>query len=209
MIQINKVTKSFYKKCVLKEVDAKIKRGSICGLIGSNGAGKSTLLRCISGVYKPLSGEILVDGQIVYENPEVKQKIFFLADEFYFPKNADMEHMAKFYKSYYLAYDIDYFHSLCETFCLNPEKKLQSFSKEMRRQAAMVLALASRPEVLLLDDGFDGLNPEVKDTMRQLLCRDVADRAMTVLLSSHSLREIQDLCDQLLFLHDGRILLDQ
>lgn len=97
MIQINKVTKSFYKKSVLNEVDAKIERGSICGLIGSNGAGKSTLLRCISGVYKPLSGEILVDGQIVYENPDVKQKIFFLADEFYFPKNADMEHMAKFY----------------------------------------------------------------------------------------------------------------
>lgn len=92
---------------------------------------------------------------------------------------------------------------------MNPEKKLQSFSKEMRWQAAMVLALSSRPEVLLLDESFDGLDPEVKDTMRQLLCRDVADRAMTVLLSSHSLREIQDLCDQLLFLHDGKILLDQ
>ena len=209
MIELKNLSKGFEDKMVLKGVTTKIASGSICGLIGSNGAGKSTLLRCIRGVYKPLSGEILVDGQELYENPVVKQKMFFQADESYFPGGADMEHMAQFYKSYYQAYDIDYFHSLCETFRLDSKKKLQSFSKGMRRQAAMVMALASRPEVLLLDESFDGLDPVVKDAMRKLLCCEVADRAMTVLVSSHSLRELQDLCDQLLFLHDGKILLDQ
>ncbi|MBP3295598.1 MAG: ABC transporter ATP-binding protein [Lachnospiraceae bacterium] len=209
MIELKNLSKGFEDKMVLKGVTTKIASGSICGLIGSNGAGKSTLLRCISGVYKPVSGEMLVDGQEVYENPVVKQKMFFQADDSYFPSGADMEHMAWFYKSYYQAYDLDYFHFLCETFRLDPKKKLQSLSKGMRRQAAMVMALASRPEVLLLDESFDGLDPVVKDAMRKLLCCEVADRAMTVLVSSHSLRELQDLCDQLLFLHDGKILLDQ
>ena len=120
-----------------------------------------------------------------------------------------MERMAKFYKLYYRDYDMDYFHSLCETFYLDPKMKLQSFSKGMRRQAAMLLALASKPEVLLMDESFDGLDPVVKDAMRKLLCHIVADRNMTVLLSSHSLRELQDLCDRLLFLHNGQIILDQ
>ena len=109
MIELKNLSKGFEDKMVLKGVTTKIASGSICGLIGSNGAGKSTLLRCISGVYKPLSGEILVDGQELYENPVVKQKMFFQADESYFPGGADMEHMAQFYKSYYQAYDIDYF----------------------------------------------------------------------------------------------------
>lgn len=209
MIEISNLSKSFNDHMVLVGVGTKIEKGSICGLIGSNGAGKSTLLRCVSGVYKPQEGEVRIDGEPVYENADAKQKLFFLADEAYFPGGADMEHMAKFYASYYSGYDMAYFHSLCESFRLDPKKKLQGFSKGMKRQASMVLAFAARPEVLLLDESFDGLDPVVREAMRKLLYREVADRGMTVLLSSHSLRELQDLCDQLLFLHSGKILLDQ
>ncbi|MCR4640549.1 MAG: ABC transporter ATP-binding protein [Lachnospiraceae bacterium] len=209
MIEIEKLSRGFEDKMVLKAVGTKIAAGSICGLIGSNGAGKSTLLRCVSGVYRPQEGEVRIGGKSVYEAPEVKEKLFFLADEAYFPLGADMKELARFYACYYPAYDMDFFHSLCESFRLDPKKKLQGFSKGMKRQAAMVLAFAARPEVLLLDESFDGLDPVVREAMRKVLCREVADRRMTALISSHSLRELQDLCDQLLFLHEGKILLDR
>ena len=209
MIEIENLSKGFEDKMVLKGVATKIASGSICGLIGSNGAGKSTLLRCVSGVYRPLEGEVRIGGASVYEDPAVKEKLFYLADEAYFPQGADMKEMARFYACYYPAYDMEFFHTLCESFRLDPKKRLQGFSKGMKRQAAMVLAFAARPAVLLLDESFDGLDPVVREAMRKLLCREVADRGLTVLISSHSLRELQDLCDQLLFLHDGKILLDQ
>ena len=209
MIEIEKLSRGFEDKMVLKAVETKIAAGSICGLIGSNGAGKSTLLRCVSGVYRPQEGEVRIGGKSVYEAPEVKEKLFFMADEAYFPLGADMKELARFYACYYPAYDMDFFHSLCESFRLDPKKKLQGFSKGMKRQAAMVLAFAARPEVLLLDESFDGLDPVVREAMRKILCREVADRRMTALISSHSLRELQDLCDQLLFLHEGKILLDR
>ncbi|MBR1470824.1 MAG: ABC transporter ATP-binding protein [Lachnospiraceae bacterium] len=209
MVEIENLSKGFENEMILKGVGTRIANGSICGLVGSNGAGKSTLLRCISGVYRPQEGEVRIGGESVYDAPGVKEKIFYLADESYFPVGADLKTMAKLYAHYYPAFDMAYFKELCKTFQLNAKKRLQSFSKGMRRQAALILAFSTRPQYLLLDESFDGLDPIVRRLARQLLCREVAERGMTVVISSHSLRELEDLCDQLLFLHQGKLLLDQ
>ncbi|MCR5120704.1 MAG: ABC transporter ATP-binding protein [Lachnospiraceae bacterium] len=212
MIRVNNVTKAFGKHEALKNVNCTFPSGSICGIVGSNGAGKSTLLRLISGVYKADKGEILIGEDpflMVYENPEAKNKIFYLSDEPYFPQEADLNHMSSLYASFYPGFDAEYFNKITDGLKLDRNAKLSTFSKGMRRQSAVALALAVRSEYLLLDETFDGIDPIVRGHIRRVICEDVADRNTTVILTSHSIREMEDFCDQFAFIHKGGLLFEK
>ena len=208
MITVKNVTKTFGSFTALKNVSATIADGGIYGMVGENGAGKSTFLRLLAGVYRPTSGEISFDGAPVYENPAVKQKIVFLGDTLYFLPQATMKKMADFYKAVYPTFSAKRFSKLADTFSLDVKANINTFSKGMKRQAAAVLALAAMPQVLLLDETFDGLDPAARGTLKQVLYDDVLSRGTTFLLTSHSLRELDDTCDRLALLHKGGLILE-
>ncbi|MBR5485762.1 MAG: ABC transporter ATP-binding protein [Oscillospiraceae bacterium] len=190
----------------LDALTTQINAGSIYGLVGSNGAGKSTFLRLIAGVYRPDGGTVEFNGQEVFENEKVKSNIFFLADELYFPPAATINSLAQFYKELYPNWSDETFKMLCGLFPLDANKKLEKFSKGMRRQAALIIALSCRPQLMLLDEAFDGLDPVIRTLLRKLLADDVAQRGSTIIIASHNLRELEDFCDQVGVLHKGRIL---
>ena len=208
MISVTGLTKIFDGYKALENVNCQIPEGCIYGMVGSNGAGKSTFLRLISGIYKPDFGTIEVDNQPVYENPDIKSQIAFVPDDLYFLNNASMNRMAKMYGHYYSNFDEERFKFLAETFKLNPNKSLNTFSKGMRRQAAIILAVSCRPKYLFLDETFDGLDPVMRNLVKSLICKDVEERKATAILTSHSLRELEDTCDQLALLHKGGVLFE-
>ncbi|WP_312641552.1 ABC transporter ATP-binding protein [Hydrogenoanaerobacterium sp.] len=206
MIKATNLTKRFDDNIALASLTTEISAGSIYGLVGSNGAGKSTLLRLIAGVYRADEGSIEVDGQSTFENSQVKDKIFFLADELFFFSNSTMNQMAKFYSGLYENWSHVRYNQLCVTFPINANKRINTFSKGMQRQVAIILALSAQPDILLLDEAFDGLDPVIRGLVRKILADDVVTRGITVIISSHNLRELEDLCDQVGVLHNGRIL---
>lgn len=208
MISVTGLTKVFDNYKALENVTCQIPEGCIYGMVGSNGAGKSTFLRLISGIYKADSGTVEVDGEPVYENPAIKNKIAFVPDELYFLGNSNMNRMAKLYSHYYRDFDMERFKFLAETFKLNPAKSLNTFSKGMRRQAAIILAVSCRPKYLFLDETFDGLDPVMRNLVKSLICKDVEERKATAILTSHSLRELEDTCDQLALLHKGGLVFE-
>lgn len=208
MISVTGLTKIFDGYKALENVNCQIPEGCIYGMVGSNGAGKSTFLRLISGIYKPDFGTIEVDDQPVYENPAIKEQIAFVPDDLYFLNNASMNRMAKMYGHYYSNFDEERFKFLAETFKLNPNKSLNTFSKGMRRQAAIILAVSCRPKYLFLDETFDGLDPVMRNLVKSLICKDVEERKATAILTSHSLRELEDTCDQLALLHKGGVVFE-
>ena len=208
MISVTGLTKIFDGYKALENVNCQIPEGCIYGMVGSNGAGKSTFLRLISGIYKPDFGTIEVDNQPVYENPDIKSQIAFVPDDLYFLNNASMNRMAKMYGHYYSNFDEERFKFLAETFKLNPNKSLNTFSKGMRRQAAIILAVSCRPKYLFLDESFDGLDPVMRNLVKSLICKDVEERKATAILTSHSLRELEDTCDQLALLHKGGVVFE-
>lgn len=206
MIETNALVKRFGDFTALTSLTASIPRGSVYGLVGSNGSGKSTFLRLVSGVYMPDGGTLSVDGQPVYENTAVKSRIFFLADDLFFLPQSSMDDMARFYERAYPSFSREEYRKLCTIFPLDPKKKLSTFSKGMKRQAALLLGLSCRPDLLLLDEAFDGLDPVIRGAVRKLLSDEISDRELTVIITSHNLRELEDLCDQVGLLHQGRIL---
>jgi len=208
MITINGVTKCFGNHKALDAVDMNIDRGCIYGLVGTNGSGKSTLLRLISGVYSSNSGEIELDGQKVFENPEIKQRIFFVSDDLYFQPQSTLDSMAAFYKAAYPRWNNERYSKLCELFPIGTKKKLSTFSKGMRRQAALILALSTSPDYLLLDEAFDGLDPVIRHAVRKLISDMISEYNMTVVISSHNLRELEDFCDRVGLLHKGVLKLE-
>ncbi len=208
MIKVKNLTKEFDGFKALENVSFSIERGSIYGLVGANGAGKSTLLRVLSGVYAPEAGTVEIEGSPVYDNVEVKAKIVFVPDELYFLRGASLKRMEKLYKSVFSSFDSAYFDTLIETFKLDAKKPIQSFSKGLKRQAAILLALACRPQYLFLDETFDGLDPVVRNLVKSVVCREVEERQMTVVLSSHSLRELEGICDQLALLYEGGLVFE-
>lgn len=208
MIQVNGLTKKFDDFTALSALDCTIPDGCIYGLVGSNGAGKSTLLRLICGVYKPDKGNVALDGKNVYENPELKEKIAFVPDELYFLPQSSMQRMAELYAAVYPAFDMDRFAELTQSFKLNPRANLNTFSKGMRRQAATILALSCRTNYLFLDETFDGLDPIMRNLVKKVIYADVAERGATAVITSHSLRELEDTCDQLALLHRGGIVFE-
>ena len=182
--------------------------GCIYGLVGSNGAGKSTFLRLLSGVYRPDGGSIEIDGLPVWENPEAKNKIFYVPDDLYFLPQTNMKRMAGYYKAIYPKFNRERFDNLTATFGLDPEANLNTFSKGMRRQAATILALSTMPDYLFFDETFDGLDPVMRRLVKQVIYNDVIDRGTTTIITSHSLRELEDTCDQLALLHQGGIVFE-
>ena len=208
MITAIDLTKKFGDFTALDKVSCHIEEGSIYGMVGSNGAGKSTFLRVLAGVYKRNGGEISIDGEDVWENTEVKSRMVFVPDELYFLPGADIRRMGRLYKSVYKTFDDERFNMLLETFKLPPKKPIEMFSKGMKRQAAAILALSVRPEYLLFDETFDGLDPVMRKFVKSLICSDVAERKVTAIVTSHSLRELEDICDQLVLLHKGGVVLE-
>lgn len=208
MIEAKQLCKSFGEKEVLKDMNCTIKNGSIYGLIGANGAGKSTFLRLISGVYYPQSGFITVDGKEIYENNEVKKKIIFVADEFYIPQGITVKKQAAMYEALYGNFDHEYFEKNLEILSLKPDDKFANYSKGMKRQAIMLCALACKGDFYLFDETFDGLDPVVRNHMKKLLYAEIAERGATIVLTSHNLRELEDICDHLGVLYKGGIMFE-
>ena len=208
MIQVNNVTKKFGSFTALNNMSCKISDGCIYGLIGSNGAGKSTFLRLITGVYKPDEGQVLLDGEPVYENPAAKAKIAYVPDELFFLPGSSLNRMAKLYAAVFPDFSFERFHELIKLFGLSPEAPVNTFSKGMRRQGATLLALACRPKYIIFDETFDGLDPVMRNVVKQLITTDVLERQATAIITSHSLRELEDTCDQLSLLHKGGIIFE-
>ena len=209
MIELKNVCKQFEKHEALKNISMTIQKGSIFGLIGSNGAGKTTLLKLLAGIYRPEQGGITFDGEPVYENPTLKQQIVYIPDQPYFLPNYTAKQMADFYRSLYPNWNAERFLKFAEAFSLDVNKKLHTFSKGWQRQAAFILALAAQPEILFLDEPLDGLDPVVRKKVKNLLVQDVAAREMTILISSHNLREVEDLCDHVGIIHNGQMVLEK
>ena len=209
MIKAQSLVKCFGDFTALSSLDTEIHAGSIYGLVGSNGSGKSTFLRLASGVYMPDGGQVTVAGEPVYENIAVKERIFFVADDLYFLPQSTLEEMATFYKQIYRRFSDTKYKKLCTIFPLDPRQKLGTFSKGMKRQAALLLALSCEPDLLLRDEAFDGLDPVMRGAVKKLLSDDIASREMTVVITSHNLRELEDLCDHVGLLHQGKILFER
>lgn len=208
MINAENVTKHFQGFTALDHVTCNIEEGCIYGMVGSNGAGKSTFLRVLTGVYKADEGIAFYDGKSVYENPEVKENIVYVADELYFLAGVNMNKMAKLYASIYSQFDMKRFHHLTELFRLDPKKNIAGFSKGMKRQAAIILALSTKAKYMFFDETFDGLDPVMRNLVKKLICNDVAEYNTTAIITSHSLRELEDICDHLALLHKGGMVLD-
>ena len=210
MIQVNDVVKTFDGFRALDGLTMTVETGSIYGLVGPNGAGKSTILRHITGVYRPDSGSVLVDGQPVYENPAVKQKIAVIPDELYYFLSASTRDMMRFYRGLYPRFDDKRYEALKEAFPEVDERQpIRRLSKGMQKQSAFWLALCCQPELLVLDEPVDGLDPVMRRQVWSLLMGDVAQRGTTVLVSSHNLRELEDVCDHVGILSHGKVLLER
>ena len=208
MIEALHITKRFDGYTALDDVSCQLSDGRILGLVGSNGAGKSTLLRVLSGVYRPDAGEVLVDGAPVWDAPEVKERIAYVADELYLPANGTLDTMAQLYRSVFKRFDTTRLDELAARFNLPRDKRLGSFSKGMRRQAATILALSRRPDYIFFDETFDGLDPVMRSYVKSVICGDVLDRHASAIITSHSLRELEDTCDSLALIHKGGIILE-
>lgn len=208
MIRAAGITKKFDSFVALDEVSCNILDGCVYGLVGSNGAGKSTFLRVLAGIYKPDSGLAYIDDEPVYENPMAKSSIAFVADDLYFLPGASMNKMAKMYARLIDSFDMERFKELTGIFKLDPDKNIANFSKGMKRQAAIILTLSTRAKYMFFDETFDGLDPVMRNLVKKLICDDVAEKNSTIIVTSHSLRELEDICDHLALLHKGGLVLD-
>ena len=210
MIEAKNVVKTFDGFRALDGLTMTVPRGSIYGLVGPNGAGKSTLIRHVTGVYRQDSGSVLLEGNPIYENPEAKARIAHIPDELYYFLSASTRDMMRFYKGFYPRFDQTRYQALKEVFSNVDEKQpIRRLSKGMQKQSAFWLALCCRPEVLVLDEPVDGLDPVMRRQVWSLLMGDVAEWGTTVLVSSHNLRELEDVCDHVGILSHGKVLLER
>lgn len=209
MIEIKNLSKSFNgKDYVLENLNCKIKDNAIYGLVGANGAGKSTLLRLINSIYTPDEGSILIDNELAYDNEVLKQKMVFVPDDLYFYPSYTLMDMAEFYKAMYYNFDMNYVINTANTLKLNPNAKISSFSKGMKRQCALICALATNAKYIFLDETFDGLDPVVRKYFKKLLSEAMSKKDTTIIMTSHNLRELEDVCDNLGLLYKGSILFE-
>ena len=209
MLDMQNVTKTFGKFTALDNLSMHVPKGAVYGLVGPNGAGKSTAIRLLTGVYRPDSGEITLEGERIYENPPVKSRISYIPDEiFYFP-SASLEEMRKYYKGFYPQFDDELFNRLYDVFQLPKKGQIRRFSKGMQKQAAFHLSICTRPDVLILDEPVDGLDPVMRRQVMSLILSDVAQRETTVLISAHNLRELEDVCDHVGIMDKGQMLLEK
>ena len=207
MIELKNVDKTLGGVHAVDHVSGTIREGMVFGLIGSNGAGKSTLLRMISGVIRPDDGTVLCDGAPVFENPEAKAQICFLPDTPYFFPNADIRQMRDYYAMIYPAFNRKQFDALADRFRLDPKRSIHAFSKGMKKQVSILLGLCAGTKYLLCDETFDGLDPVVRQAVKSLIAAEITERDFTPVISAHNLRELEDICDSIGLLHEGRLLL--
>ena len=209
MLEMKNVTKTFGSFHALEGLNMTVPTGTVYGLVGPNGAGKSTTIRHLTGVYRPDCGEITLDGQPIYENPAAKGRIGYIPDDiFYFP-SASLEDMRRYYRGIYQQFDNALFERLYEVFQLPKKSPIRRFSKGMQKQAAFHLALCTRPRVLILDEPVDGLDPVMRRQVMSLILSDVAEYGTTVLISSHNLRELEDVCDHVGIMDHGEMLMEK
>ena len=209
MLEMQNVTKTFGGFTALSELSMRVPKGAVYGLVGPNGAGKSTAIRLLTGVYRPDRGNITMDGQPVYENPAVKTRMCYIPDEIFFFPAATLEEMRKYYKGFYPHFNDELFNKLYEVFQLPKKTQIRRFSKGMQKQAAFHLSICTRPDVMILDEPVDGLDPVMRRQVWSLILSDVAQRETTVLISSHNLRELEDICDHVGIMDKGKMLLER
>ena len=204
MLKINNISKSFKDKKVLDNLSFVVNDSSIFGLVGVNGAGKSTLLRCVSGIYKSDEGNVELDGVDTFLNEDIRRDIFFVSDDPFYPMSSNIRALKEFYSTYYVV-DEDVYYRVLKEFKLDEDKPISSFSKGMKRQALLLFALAIKPKLLLLDEAFDGLDPLVRVTLKKALYQYIEDNESTIIISSHNLKELEDICDSFGILENGKI----
>lgn len=209
MITITNLTKTFGEVKALDRLNCNINKGSVFGLVGSNGSGKSTLLRILAGVYEADGGTVRIDGRPSFDDQDVKSRVYFISDYPYFFNDSTVENTASLYRRLYPTWDELKYKQLCGIFPISTKAKIINMSKGMQRQAALILALSCCPQYLLLDEIFDGLDPVIRQLLKKLLMDDVAARGMTVVIASHNLRELEDVCDHVGLLHKGGIVLEK
>lgn len=210
MIRVENVSKSFGDFQALDNTTLHVKKGAVYGLVGPNGAGKSTLIRHITGIYRPDCGQILVAGEPVYENPQAKGKIAYIPDDQFYYLQADTMEMERFYKGIYKNFNEKLFKKLRDFFpTIDTKRSIRRLSKGMQKQVAFWLAICTMPELMILDEPVDGLDPVMRRQIWSIILSEAAGRGTTILVSSHNLRELEDVCDHVGFMHHGKIMLEQ
>ena len=209
MIKADNLTKRYDDIVAVDRINAEIKEASVFGLIGTNGAGKSTFLRCLSGILKPDEGSVTIDGETVFENEAVKQKFFYISDDQHYFSNATPEDMKVFYSRIYPKFDKARFGKLMDGFDLDPGRKINTFSKGMKKQLSIACGICAGTDYLFCDETFDGLDPVMRQAVKSIFAEDMEDRNLTPIIASHNLRELEDICDHVGLLHKGGILLSK
>ncbi len=209
MIKVKNVTKFFDDFKVLSDISLAIPKGVIYGLVGPNGAGKTTIINHINGVLKPDEGEILINGEKIYENEKLKQKVLNISDDWFYFSTFTIRQMANFYRDIYPDFCCERYEKLKDIFNIDEKKQIRKLSKGMKKQVAFWLSLSAMPDVLILDEPLDGLDPVMRKQVLSLLIADVSDRELTVLVSSHNLRELEDICDWVGIIHNGHLIMEK
>ena len=209
MIRMNNVTKTFGSFTALDGLTLTVPKGAVYGLVGPNGAGKSTAIRHMTGVYRPDNGSVTIGDEAVYENTAAKGRLGYIPDDIFYYSTSDLEDMKRFYRGLYPKFDEKLFEKLKEVFQLPDKTPIRRYSKGMQKQAAFHLALCTRPEVLILDEPVDGLDPVMRRQVMSLILSDVAEHGTTVLISSHNLRELEDVCDHVGIMDKGKMLMEK
>ena len=209
MIRVNNVVKTFGNFSALDGFNMNVEKGSIYGLVGPNGAGKTTIINHLTGVYMQDGGEVLINGENVWENEELKQKVLCINDDWYFYGSYTIREMAKFYERIYKNFNRERYEKLGEILKIEENRQIRRLSKGMKKQVAFRIVLSCMPEVLILDEPLDGLDPVMRKQIMNVIISDVAEREMTVLVSSHNLRELEDVCDYVGIIHNGKMVIEK
>ena len=209
MIEVKNLTKTFEGFKALDNATITVPDGGVYGLVGPNGAGKSTIIRHLTGIYRPDSGEVLVDGEPIYENPEKKAILAAIPDDWYYFPSATVRDMMKFYRGFYPSFDMERYEKFKEVFSISEKAVIRRLSKGMQKQVAFWLTMCCRPKYLILDEPVDGLDPVMRRQVWSLMMADVSEHGTTVLVSSHNLRELEDVCDHVGIMNKGRVLLER
>ena len=209
MIRVSNVTKYFDDFKALDDFSLNVKKGTIYGLVGPNGAGKTTIINHINGVLKPNSGEITIDGEAVYENEKIKESVLSIADDWFYYSTYTVKQMMYFYRDIYPSFSTERYEAIKEMLKIDEKRQIRKLSKGMKKQVAFALVLSAMPKVLILDEPLDGLDPVMRKQILNLVIADVNDREMTVLVSSHNLRELEDICDWVGIIHQGKMIIQK
>lgn len=208
MIEIKNVTKRFGSFTAIEDISFNVEESSIYGLVGYNGAGKTTLLKTCAGIYRPEGGCVVIGGENVYDNGQIRSDLFFIPDDLAFVRSATLDKMRDFYKGYYPNFSDKVYNNMVEVMGLNPRNRINAFSKGMQRQAEIILAMATRPKYMLLDEVFDGIDPQKRNLCKKIFVEYMAETGCSMIMSSHNLQEVSDLCDHVALINGTRLTMN-